>query len=505
MKRSDVREPRAVKLGTPYHVFTQAAPPEKTTVPGTAPVAVLVVHGMGQQMPLQTLDSVTEGIMRAQQAKTGERPRPPEVSAAAVGDELLRRVELRLVGHDQQTRLVHVYEAYWAPITEGQIGITDVIRFLWDAGWNGLRNTRDVFQRWVLGAYRDFGRFPRTTIYLHVALWTVLALVLLNAIIALAGGASALVGERLVPPALLGDLTIVLLVGAGSVLVFALILFIHRWLGWLIPLCLVVVFTSLGLVATIARFRLGGEPFGLTAVSAHPVGHWVILAFWVLLLLASNKVRKVIVQYVGDVAIYIAPHLLDRFDELRGRIRSRVYKTAEYIYGMHAQGSTDVTYRKVAIVGHSLGSVAAYDTLNTLIALDELRGSPLHVLERTSLLLTFGSPLDKVAFVFATQGTKTSDTRERLAATTRPLIQSYHYRTFPWINVYSDQDLISGKLDFYDNPNDSQSKERINPAYPELREVKNDIDSAARTPLLAHVQYWQNRCVFDWLHEVIRR
>jgi hypothetical protein len=229
-------------------------------------------------------------------------------------------------------------------------------------------------------------------------------------------------------------------------------------------------------------------------------------SFLGLLLLGSNKVRKVIVQYVGDVAIYICPHLLNRFDKLRERIRRRVYKTAEHIYGMHAPDSCDLTYRKVAIVGHSLGSVAAYDTLNTLIALDELRGSPLHVLERTSLLLTFGSPLDKVAFVFAAQGTETSETRERFAATTRPLIQSYRYRTFPWINVYSDQDLISGKLDFYDNPGDPQSKGQINPAYPgELREVKNEIDSAAHTPLLAHVQYWQNKCVFNWLHDVIRR
>jgi hypothetical protein len=73
------------------------------------------------------------------------------------------------------------------------------------------------------------------------------------------------------------------------------------------------------------------------------------------------------------------------------------------------------------LVGRSLGSVVAYDTLNGLLNEDVSRST------RTQLLLTFGSPLDKTAFLFRAQS-EFSDVREALAAATQPLIVDYALR-----------------------------------------------------------------------------
>lgn len=504
MKRSDPTATQNVNAAAEYGLFKQAGPSPQATLPPAAPVAVLVVHGMGQQLPLQTLDQVKEGLVGATK-RAGGTAADPQVAAAAVGAEFLRRVELTLTNSAGKQTDVHIYEAYWAPITEGQIGIKDVMRFLRAAGRNGLRNTRDVFQRWVLGAYVDFGRFPRTAVYLQAAYWTVLSLIVLNSIIILVGGTSAILGADRIRPSLLGDLTGVLLIGTGGIILLALAMWAHRHLLWLVPICFFPVLTTLGLIFVLAYHRLTGAGLGFIPVPAESLWYWAMLGFWVLLVLASKKVRDVLVEYVGDVAIYVAPHLLDRFSELRKRIRQCVYDTAEQIYGMHTPGTTTLTYSNIALVGHSLGSVATYDVINTLIARDNARGTPLKVQARTALLLTFGSPLDKIAFVFAAQGTRTTETRERLAATTQPLIQDYKYRTFPWINIYSDQDVVSGDLTFYDNLNDEKAKEQIDKRYSERRCVENERDTKAQTPLLAHLQYWKNEILFDKLHTMITR
>ena len=104
------------------------------------------------------------------------------------------------------------------------------------------------------------------------------------------------------------------------------------------------------------------------------------------------------------------------------------------------------------LAGHSLGSVVIYDALNALLLRDaELKGAD-NVRERTKLLLTFGSPLDKTAYFFRQQGRAEVAVREALAASLQPLILNYEYRTFPWINVHSSRDPIGNGLKFYDLP-----------------------------------------------------
>lgn len=221
-----------------------------------------------------------------------------------------------------------------------------------------------------------------------------------------------------------------------------------------------------------------------------------------LLVAVSLLVRRLLVQYVGDVALYITPHTLDRFNNLRDKIRQYVFDGARAVYACRssAPGETDKPkYEGVFIVGHSLGSVIAYDTLNQLLDQDAVaaKEKQLGVLDRTKLLLTFGSPLDKTAFLFSLQREKTSREREALATASQPLIVDPKYRNpqkFDWINIYSHNDIISGRLDFYDPPTHSKTRQLVNP-------VRNILDQEATTLLAAHVEYWENQLVFQKLHE----
>ena len=68
------------------------------------------------------------------------------------------------------------------------------------------------------------------------------------------------------------------------------------------------------------------------------------------------------VQYVGDVAIYVTSNKLDRFDEVRSKIKETARTVASAVFTAYDSAGPKFLYDKIAVVGHSLGSVIAYDT-----------------------------------------------------------------------------------------------------------------------------------------------
>jgi hypothetical protein len=227
---------------------------------------------------------------------------------------------------------------------------------------------------------------------------------------------------------------------------------------------------------------------------------WSSRSFWVwpFLIALSAKVRTLMVEYVGDVAIYVQPNKLDRFDDVRTKIKKTVSDVATAIYLACEPGTNEFLYQDVAVVAHSLGSVIAYDTLNRLMLDDWLGNSHLGIADRTNSMVTFGSPLDKTAFFFTIQGKQVMHVRELLAATVQPIIESYrNFRKFRWINVYSRNDVVSGKLVFYDLPCMQTPKEA-----PPLA-VHNLIDPDNSVPLVAHVDYWKNELVWTEIMQQI--
>ncbi|HZR58749.1 MAG TPA: hypothetical protein VFA74_17905 [Terriglobales bacterium] len=445
------------------------------SVPHRRQVAFLVTHGMGQQVPFETLSMlgqslITEHTKRSSASEAGVDSRADvrrvRLTSAPDAPEL-SRVEITF-GSEKGDKLdLHLYESYWAPFTEGQISFLQTVAFLYSAGWNGIktcissarrrreaaqqvstsdhtprqkpkmhRNSLRHFDRWIFGDFHDMA-IKRNTLLELIAIVVSVSLLL--------------------APALL--LFTPLGVSIGKWLFDG---YANHYLKW--PL---VVQIGVALAAFLAM-----------------VLAWII--------------RYCVVEYVGDVAIYVSSYKVSRFDTIRSKILEEVCSVARQIYSAGISDETHPAYDSVVIVGHSLGSVISYDTLNSSINWDQVEcGSKRKVVERTTRLITFGSPLDKTAFLFRTQVSSARNLREALAARQQPLILDYEkFRPldrFRWINIHAAADIVSGHLDYYDLPH-GHNVSGFNP-------VQNIVDHDARIPLLAHVEYWENPTLHHVLYE----
>jgi hypothetical protein len=559
-----------------YTVLSPGTPPAEEAR-AVRKLAVFITHGMGQQVPFATLDAVFEQLRRLPPFSSAR----PEAETVRLGGQQMQRLVLRLPSLGRE---VHFYEGYWAPLTEGEVTLRDISRFLLRAGINGILNSTTSFSRWIFGRWQSYDIPVRTWAYLVVALATIGSLTLMNTVVAIVSAARATLGQT--PPAWLSDalfcdltttLNIFLVVatafiitlglarlarrtwlrgalGLLSVALFALTLLATVLAGLALPLLILshlqregawspgmlrwssvlgqdgaarlsdwcsAVFLALPVLfllyalltwawrfiaaagAQISARRANQQPIAsIVVLAALGVGtalivlevlvlwpsggadnHWPLrlLVTWVAVMLLSGAVRRFLVQYLGDVAVYVESHTVDRFAELRTRIRECVTDRVRAVYAATGQEA----YAGVVVVGHSLGSVVSYDVLNQLLcedAIDRQAGRPTRdVARRTPLFLTFGSPLDKTAFIFAIQHRRTTQAREALAASSQPMLQEYAWRPDRWVNIYSPWDIISGALEYYDVPGAS-----------DRRHVTNEKDPDATTLLMAHVEYWED-------------
>lgn len=478
-----------------------------------AKVAVIATHGMGQQVPFETIDAITKGILKA---AAPDGPRPPVIARTVkIGEQTLQRAEFEVKNPQGHAVEVHVYEGYWAPLTEGQTTLRDVLLFLAYGSFNGLINCRGRFWRYLFGTYYNFGaQGLRNRGWLATALAAAASVLLLTTLaIVVTGG--ALVGQGSLPAnvwptgrllVLYTDIAAIFVAASGLLLtpLGGLSMLRHkisqlsadrRWTmacqianGMLWAWILIAVGCALGV--------LGFGLWNLACPASLPnpwfeLPTWLSFLCWGLLYLVAWTVRRFLVQYLGDVAAYVQPHVLDHFLAIRTQIKKWVMDVAGAVYRA-TDGNGHHEYQGVIMIGHSLGSVVTYDTLNSLINQDVLGGGKDNIVVRTRALITFGSPLDKTAFVFGHRKKETSATREALAATVQPLIENLQYRTFDWINVYSRRDVISNPLFYYDPPK--------NAGIIGEWAVDNREDPDAMIPLAAHTEYWGNPTVFAALY-----
>lgn len=467
-------------------------------------VAIFITHGMGQQVPFETLDAAAEGLARAATRKSGTPVTNIRACTVQIGTARTQRAEFDMRDANGKDVEVHVYEAYWAPFTEGQVNLRDTMWFLVRAGFNGLLNSGARFQRWMFGGIVSFDKQSSAALPLLAALGIVISLVVLNFVIAVAGADRVL--NFLPHTTTVSDDTFRALTSiTGSYLLASAIFgcvigaqyYARRWIqapsksavwravtkfsqGLLALWVILTIVTAGAALLLLVTNCIAPEPLNCDFLNR------VWLLIWGALLIGSMYIRNLMVQFPGDVAAYVSSHTLDRFNDLRKKIKTTVFDLAKAVY-------TVPQYERIALLGHSLGSVAIYDTLNALINDDELNGRPLNVVGRTKLLLTFGSPLDKIAFIFATQWTDTTETREALAASLQPLILKYvPFRDIKWINVHAGRDPFCAQLDFFDDKNNPGHAGRI---------VNNVIDPDALIPVVAHVEYWQNDTLFNQLYD----
>lgn len=437
------------------HHEPEAAPPEVPTEPC---VAVLVCHGMGEQVRYETIGQLAASIL-AEASRQGCVISTNGIQMSLEGDEFLARAELNWTDAAEVKHNVHVYEAYWAPITEGKVTYWDTIRFLFQSAWSGISKSRFLrpafFCRWMFGSMQRALKIGRAT---QIALFAVAGFILAQVILIAMTLAKLAAQLKQIEAS-------------------------HFALKQVLIICL----------PGIHALR---NP-GFTSTQ-----HWMAgltLVGWYLLVAEVLIARYFLIEYVGDVAAYISPYKDSKFDSIRHEIQAIGLNVAKVIYGF--TGTTAVpNYERVVVVGHSLGSVLAYDTLNAIIVCDETSSTPgsQRVVDRTKHLITFGSPLDKTAFLFRNQSNHIEDPlREQMAAASQPLILDYErYRAnLAWTNLWSRRDIISGSLDYYDADN-------IAPNDP--LHIQNMEDTGASIPLYAHVQYWKGRRLAALLYDAVR-
>lgn len=153
------------------------------------------------------------------------------------------------------------------------------------------------------------------------------------------------------------------------------------------------------------------------------------------------------------------------------------------------------------VVGHSLGSVIAFNTLNRINLEMNTGAIAPELAARVAGLVTFGSPLDKIAFFFREHtpddqflrrqilahlhGFKSRDLnlQEDARELANPIRR--HLEHVRWLNFWDREDPISGHLDFYEIPEEDN--------------VQVDMTQPWG---LAHVAYWTYAPMYDRIVEV---
>jgi hypothetical protein len=182
--------------------------------------------------------------------------------------------------------------------------------------------------------------------------------------------------------------------------------------------------------------------------SREPLAAAGIAVLFAALFVTLFHARRIFISYLGDLVVYLSAHKVNEYFFVREEIRRRCFELVRSIYeSREEQGHR---YASIIFVGHSLGSVIAFDTLNRILAFGMTENSGLNVEGRTEALLTLGSPLDQSAFLFkADDGHATL--RTKLLARANPLIGNLSVRRrIAWINIYSRFDPISSRLRFFE-------------------------------------------------------
>jgi hypothetical protein len=106
-----------------------------------------------------------------------------------------------------------------------------------------------------------------------------------------------------------------------------------------------------------------------------------------------GKAKKLFVDYLGDAAIYTTTDVKSKHYAIRKSILDDSVDEVKALI-------EDKSYGKIIIAGHSLGSVVAFDTLNRINHGMNVNTIDQNLATKFKGFITFGSPLDKIAFFF---------------------------------------------------------------------------------------------------------
>ena len=385
--------------------------------------AILVIHGIGEQNPFDTLDAFAGGFVRVYQTQETDVTvqHRLEGRTGANGSQWLESF-VRLKSPDSDG-YVDIHEYYWAYMTEEKISYLEVMQWL-KKTLHGAKESFDEFKE-AFGLSRKgwrnyWWRLNSMIWHLRTFLW---------------------------------------IVRVAS--------FVVKLTGFAIPW---------------ARWISGvGKKF-------------------------ESLATPTIVGYIGDIAIYTTMDTKSKHYELRRKIIAESLTLLKSILEQEENGSP--VYERVIVAGHSLGSVIAYDTLSRLNLEKTLTKNGSVPVEKVTGLVTFGSPLDKIAFFFRDHVGKDQVIRRQILDQLHSFRARWgevkpkrhqalevessitdHFHGLPWLNVYDWNDPISGKLEFYNV--DHNIEVRLPAIWPH----------GSRHPKragwgVAHVKYWNDPAFF---------
>ncbi|RUR73153.1 hypothetical protein PCC6912_58320 [Chlorogloeopsis fritschii PCC 6912] len=352
--------------------------------------AFLVIHGVGEQSPFETMDYFAQNLIkfleaRNLQIKLEHLITKRKLSTGYPWTESFVRISS---ANSQAEDLIDIHEYYWAPDTENKISIPEILQWA---------------ERTLQGTIDFYSRKENK----H----------LLEELLKDKQGKGIFIFR-------LRWLTIFLRI-------FNLIFPILRLIVWLILLLL--------------------SPF-MSGRFLQPA--WQ---------LSKEIVTPLLVNFVADVAIYTTTDMKSPYHWIREKILAESLTMLKELLK-----DKQANYDQVILAGHSLGSCIAYDTLNLLCleaSLAQDLGKSLEI-DKITGLISFGSPLDKIAFFFREMGQHHQYIRRRIleqlnSFRIKPLyIWKLPYlnvnpvqcqlEQIQWVNYYHLQDPISGHLDYYE-------------------------------------------------------
>jgi pimeloyl-ACP methyl ester carboxylesterase len=502
--------------------------------------AMLVIHGIGEQDPYETLDSFARGVFthfthtRAMNAKLcpveiahqdwtqvgvrigffppGTSPPPcPEKDGPAVAAQ-------NPVGPPAE--YVDLFEFYWAPETEDKLSAVETLKWVLKTDFTPLRYFADNMQEmmearsmsWIGALGNSLKSYARELarvllIYVPLAAGVCLFLPWISSPQRSWGNAAKTLG-----PHLLAYMT----VKHSGILLLYFLCALMAWFGlqelmewkqhpgnaidkmsdrlWLICDVLTALL-FLGLALWIDRrpdFHVAWHV--LSRVFGN--GHWRPLAGAAIATMASYAMTA----YVADVAVYTDMDAKSKSYQTRNAILAGSTAALKMLL-------TSKDYDRVILAGHSLGSVIAYDTINDLLAERNAEPGPawdtptpylsLAELQKLKGLVTFGSPLDKIFYFFREHVKRDQAIRAQILAMLHgfrragagrdynPFRFNYAFKQLDsgpdplvWLNAWARMDPVSAKLKFY---------------YPD-----NQQKFSYAVPVLAHLSYWGDPNFYEY-------
>ena len=534
---------RMDELGVGKDEINEAARSAAVVPPGVrkrltkARTAILVVHGIGEQNPYETLDQFGRNLMRYLSFEGGINDLQIAADRYDHNDSTEARIRLKTqaFGPDPNTEgLIDIYEYYWAPQTEDKISYRETLAWLIKTTLTPIRLFNENLREMTNGSESrhasgqlDESDEPLTgaTVFMREIRRIVLIYVPLLFVL---GGLLYLVPQTIKLPGTVkgileswtekhmfakGVMTFCFVCG----LALNIVVMKQAWQAWLRrkrqqPVMVVRSWIwqtfVLGLIFVAAGFGFGY--LGSVSIPDYfsPLWNLNVLLF----LIAAGFARVVqffFASFIGDVAVYTnadakAKNFLVRKAILAGSTNAVIRLLQE----KNVAQAND-PYDQVIVAGHSLGSVIAYDTLNQLLNKrysreDQIVGCvpPKTKVTQDELnkilgLVTFGCPLDKVHYFFR----ENVPAHQAIRAQLLQFLQSFRKRpsnydyglyrlqrydasglnSVLWLNAWSKQDPVSGALHFYTGLTRRHFKYKI--------------------PIYAHLSYWEDLRFYEFFAE----